>query len=137
MTIVMVYCAELNTPYALLHLAGPVDVDAEAFERDTLQSLGMPAEVVMRHRIPQFSHVFSSDGYAAGYYSYLWADTLVADAWEAFANSGDVFDADLAARLRQHVFATGNQQEPDVAYRAFRGRDPDVNALMRKRGFVG
>jgi peptidyl-dipeptidase Dcp len=120
-----------------LHLAGPVDVDAEAFERDTLQSLGMPAEVVMRHRIPQFSHVFSSDGYAAGYYSYLWADTLVADAWEAFANSGDVFDADLAARLRQHVFTTGNQQEPDVAYRAFRGRDPDVNALMRKRGFVG
>jgi peptidyl-dipeptidase Dcp len=120
-----------------LHLAGAVDVDAEAFERETLQNLGMPAEVVMRHRIPQFSHVFSSDGYAAGYYSYLWADTLVADAWEAFANSGDVFDTDLAARLRQHVFTTGNQQEPDVAYRAFRGRDPDVNALMRKRGFAG
>ena len=119
-----------------LHLVGEVDVDAEAFERDTLQALGMPTEVVMRHRIPHFSHVFSGDGYAAGYYSYLWADTLVADAWEAFTSSGDAFAPDIAARLREHVFTAGNQQEPDGAYRAFRGRDPDVNALMRKRGFV-
>lgn len=119
-----------------LHLAGEVDVDAEAFERDTLQALGMPTEVVMRHRIPQFSHVFSGDGYAAGYYSYLWADTLVADAWEAFVASGDVFDVEIAQRLRDHVFTTGNRHEPEVAYRAFRGRDPDMNALLRKRGFA-
>ncbi|MGE0115526.1 MAG: M3 family metallopeptidase [Steroidobacteraceae bacterium] len=118
-----------------LHLAGDADIDAAQFERDTLQALGMPEEIVMRHRTPQFSHVFSSDGYAAGYYSYLWADTLVADAWEAFTDSGDLFDVQLAARLRQHVFSTGNQQEPDAAYRAFRGCDADVNALMRKRGF--
>ena len=90
----------------------------------------------MRHRTPQFSHVFSSDGYAAGYYSYLWADTLVADAWEAFTRSGDLFDKQLAERLRLHVFTTGNQQEPEVAYRSFRGNDPDVHALLRKRGFV-
>ncbi|HVY23777.1 MAG TPA: M3 family metallopeptidase [Steroidobacteraceae bacterium] len=119
-----------------LHLAGEVDIDAEKFERDTLQQLGAPAEVVMRHRIPHFGHIFSGDGYAAGYYSYLWADTLVADAWEAFVESGDVFDSDIAARLRDHVFSAGNQQEPDIAYRAFRGRDADVQALMRKRGFV-
>ena len=119
-----------------LHLAGNADIDPSNFERDTLAKLGMPAEIVMRHRTPHFSHVFSGDGYAAGYYSYLWADTLVADAWEAFTDNGDVFDAELAQRLREHVFTTGNQLEPDAAYRAFRGRDPDVNALMRKRGFT-
>jgi len=119
-----------------LHLAGDMDIEAERFERETLQALGMPEEVVMRHRTPHFGHVFAGDGYAAGYYSYLWADTLVADAWEAFVSSGNVFDPDLAARLRDFVFSAGNQQEPDVAYRAFRGRDADVQALMRKRGFV-
>ncbi len=119
-----------------LHLAGAIDIDVEAFERDTLQQLGMPAEVVMRHRIPHFTHVFAGDGYSAGYYSYLWADTLVADAWEAFVSSGNVFDPDITARLRECIFTAGNQQEPDLAYRAFRGRDADVQALMRKRGFV-
>jgi peptidyl-dipeptidase Dcp len=119
-----------------LHLAGDADIDAAQFERDTLKTLDMPEELVMRHRTPHFGHVFSSDGYAAGYYSYLWADTLVADAWEAFEQAGNVFDAQLAQRLREHVFTTGNQQEPDVAYRHFRGRDPDVQALLRKRGFI-
>lgn len=119
-----------------LHLAGDADIDAAQFERDTLQALGMPEEIVMRHRTPQFSHVFASDGYAAGYYSYLWADTLVADAWEAFNGSGDLFDPQLATRLRQYIFASGNQLEPDAAYRAFRGRDADVSALLRKRGFA-
>ncbi len=119
-----------------LHLAGDTPIDAAQFERDTLKALDMPEQIVMRHRTPQFSHVFSSDGYAAGYYSYLWADTLVADAWEAFTDSGDLFDKQLAQRLRTHVFTAGNQQEPDVAYRNFRDRDPDVNALLRKRGFA-
>lgn len=123
-----------------LHLAGDAagnqTFNAAQFERDTLKALDMPEEIVMRHRTPQFSHVFSSDGYAAGYYSYLWADTLVADAWEAFTSSGDLFDPQLAQRLRTFVFTTGNQQEPDAAYRSFRGRDPDVNALLRKRGFA-
>lgn len=118
-----------------MHLADPESIDVAQFEREALNALGMPAEIVMRHRIPHFSHVFSGDGYAAGYYSYLWADTLVADAWEAFVESGDVFDASTAHRLLEHVLSAGNQQEPDVAYRAFRGRDADVQALMRKRGF--
>jgi peptidyl-dipeptidase Dcp len=119
-----------------LHLAGETTINAAQFEHETLKALDMPEEIVMRHRTPQFSHIFSSDGYAAGYYSYLWADTLVADAWEAFTDSGDVFHPELAERLRAFVFTTGNQQEPDVAYRGFRGRDPDVNALLRKRGFA-
>ncbi|MGD9841310.1 MAG: M3 family metallopeptidase [Steroidobacteraceae bacterium] len=119
-----------------LHLVGGINIDVAQFERDTLAKLGLPAEMAMRHRTPQFSHIFSGDGYAAGYYSYLWADTLVADAWEAFVDSGDVFNAHLAERLRTQVFTVGNKQEPDIAYRAFRGRDPDVNALLRKRGFA-
>jgi peptidyl-dipeptidase Dcp len=119
-----------------IHLAGDQIIDVTDFEKRTLHSLGMPNEIVMRHRTPHFSHIFSGDGYAAGYYSYLWADTLVADAWEAFIESGDVFNQTLAQRLRDHVFTAGNQQEPDSAYRNFRGRDPDVNALLRKRGFA-
>ena len=96
----------------------------------------MPREIVMRHRTPQFNHVFSSDGYSAGYYSYLWADTLVADAWEAFADAGGPWSADLAARLGEHVFTQGNKRDPAEAYRAFRGKDPGTNALMVKRGFA-
>ena len=119
-----------------LHLAGDQHIDAARFEAETLEKLGMPSEVIMRHRTPHFSHVFSGDGYAAGYYSYLWADTLVADAWEAFTSSGNVFDPILAEQLKQHVFTAGNKQEPDQAYRNFRGRDPDIHALLRKRGFM-
>jgi peptidyl-dipeptidase Dcp len=95
----------------------------------------MPAEIVMRHRTPQFGHVFSGDGYSAGYYSYLWADTLTADAWEAFGEGKGAWDRNVADRLRNNVFAIGNTVEPAEAYRSFRGRDPQIEALMRKRGF--
>jgi peptidyl-dipeptidase Dcp len=118
-----------------LHLAGAQDIDAAAFERDTLQGLGMPKEIVMRHRTPQFMHVFGSDGYSAGYYSYLWADTLTADAFEAFMEGAGPWDTEVAGRLRQHVFSTGNTLDPAQGYRAFRGKDPGIDALMRKRGF--
>ncbi|WP_248346316.1 M3 family metallopeptidase [Anaeromyxobacter paludicola] len=118
-----------------LHLAGDRPIDAAAFERDTLAALGMPRELVMRHRTPQFAHVFSSDGYSAGYYSYLWADTLSADAYEAFTEAGGPYDAQVAGRLRRFVFSAGNTVDPAEAYRAFRGRDPGIGALMRKRGF--
>ena len=119
-----------------LHLAGDRDIDPRAFERATLAELGMPAEIVMRHRTPHFSHVFAGDGYSAGYYSYLWSDVLTADAAEAFVSApGGLYDADVARRLRDHVFAIGNTVDPAEAYRAFRGRDPAVEALMRKRGF--
>ena len=89
----------------------------------------------MRHRIPQVLHLFSSDAYSAGYYSYLWSDTLSADAYEAFTEAGGPWDKTVAERLRKNVFATGNTVDPAVAYRAFRGRDPGIAALMRRRGF--
>jgi len=118
-----------------LHLAGDADIDPRQFERDTLAALGMPREIVMRHRTPQFGHVFSGDGYAAGYYSYLWSDTLSADAWEAFTEAGDPYDPGVARRLHDEVLATGNTRDPADAYRAFRGHDPGIGALMRTRGF--
>jgi len=96
----------------------------------------MPREIVMRHRTPQFGHIFSGDGYSAGYYSYLWSDTLTADAWEAFAAGKGAWDRDMAKRLRDHVFSVGNTVDPADGYRAFRGRDPQIDALMRKRGFA-
>jgi len=118
-----------------LHLLGETKVDPRAFEHDTLAALGMPEEIVMRHRTPQFAHVFAGDDYSAGYYSYLWSDTLSADAWEAFTEAGGAYDPTVAARLRKEVLAVGNTVDPADAYRAFRGRDPGIAALMRKRGF--
>jgi peptidyl-dipeptidase Dcp len=119
-----------------LHLAGDVAIDPAAFERDALQRLGTPPEIVMRHRTPSFQHVFGSDGYSAGYYSYLWADVLVADAYNAFLEASGPYDAGVAASLVTHVFARGNTIDPADAYRAFRGRDPDIRALLEKRGFA-
>jgi peptidyl-dipeptidase Dcp len=118
-----------------LHLAtGPVP-DPEAFERDTLAALGMPAQVVMRHRTPQFAHIFAGDSYAAGYYSYLWAEVLDHDAFEAFERQGDPFDKDVAKRLHDEIMCVGNSVDPGEAYRRFRGRDPEIDALLRARGF--
>jgi peptidyl-dipeptidase Dcp len=118
-----------------LHLAGDAPIDADAFERDTLGALGMPPQLVMRHRIPQFGHVFSGDGYAAGYYAYLWADTLTADATEAFEETGSLYDAATAKRYHDTVLSIGNTVEPSEAWKAFRGRDVQTDALLRARGF--
>ena len=118
-----------------LHLAGVRPIDPDAFERETLAALGLPPEIVMRHRTPQFTHVFSGEGYAAGYYSYLWSDVLAADAWEAFTEAGGPWDTAMAKRLRESVFSVGNTIDPADGYRAFRGRDARIDALMRKRGF--
>ena len=118
-----------------LHLAGGQKIDPDAFEKATLAELGMPNEIVMRHRTPQFMHVFSSDGYSAGYYSYLWADVLTADAYGAFVEAGGPYDHKVAERLRKYIFSVGNTVDPAEAYRSFRGRDPRVEALMKKRGF--
>ena len=90
----------------------------------------------MRHRTPQFTHAFGSDGYSAGYYSYLWSDTLAADAWEAFEEAGSPWDKATAKRLLDHVFSVGNTIDPMDGYRAYRGRDAGTDALMRKRGFA-
>jgi len=120
-----------------LHLAGDKKIDPDAFERETLSQLGMPHELVMRHRTPQFLHVFASDGYSAGYYSYLWSDVLTADAFGAFVEGGGPYDAKVAARLRQYIFSVGNTIDPAEGYREFRGRDAKIEALMKKRGFAG
>jgi peptidyl-dipeptidase Dcp len=118
-----------------LHLAGDQKIDADAFEKETLAALGMPNELVMRHRTPQFGHVFSSDGYSAGYYSYLWSDVLTADAFGAFTEGKGPYDKAVGERLIKNVFSVGNTIDPAEAYRNFRGRDPKVEALMKKRGF--
>ena len=118
-----------------LHLAGDKKIDPDAFERETLAQLGMPKEIVMRHRTPQFLHVFSSDGYSAGYYSYLWSDVITADAFGAFVEGKGPYDKAVAERLRKYIFSVGNTVDPAEAYRAFRGRDPKIDALMLKRGF--
>ena len=118
-----------------LHLAGDRKIDPDAFERETLVQLGMPKEIVMRHRLPHFLHVFSSDSYSAGYYSYLWSDVLTADAFGAFVEGKGPYDKAVAERLRKYIFAVGNTIDPADAYRNFRGRDPKIDALMKKRGF--
>jgi peptidyl-dipeptidase Dcp len=116
------------------HLGGPKD--AHEVEMDTRRRMQMPHEVVLRHRPPHFQHIFSGDGYAAGYYSYLWSEVLDADAFNAFVEAGDVFDPAVAKRLRDHVYAAGGARDPAEAYKAFRGRMPTVDALLKRRGLI-
>lgn len=119
------------------HTADPEGLDADRFEKQTLAELGMPDELPMRHRSPHFKHIFSGESYAAGYYGYMWADVLTADAAEAFeAAPGGYYDAEMSRKLVEHLFAPRNSVDPAEAYRAFRGRDADVEALMRDRGFT-
>jgi peptidyl-dipeptidase Dcp len=118
-----------------LHLAGDADIDPDAFEREELTKLGMPRELPMRHRTPQFQHVFASDGYSAGYYSYLWSEVLAHDAYGAFTEAGGPYDKAVAKRLHDTVMSIGNTVDPAQAYRNFRGRDPDVKAYLRDKGF--
>jgi glutamine synthetase adenylyltransferase/Zn-dependent oligopeptidase len=119
-----------------LHVAAEPVVDPEAFETATLSALGMPGEIVMRHRIPHFAHIFAGDSYSAGYYSYLWAEVLDHDAFEAFVQAGDAFDKTVAKRLHDDIMCVGNSVDPGQAYRNFRGRDPKIDALLRARGFA-
>jgi peptidyl-dipeptidase Dcp len=119
-----------------LHLAGDATIDPRAFEKQTLAELGMPDEIVMRHRIPQFGHIFSGEGYAAGYYGYLWADVLQHDAFEAFSETGDPYDPATARRFHDTILSIGNTVDPAQAFRNFRGRDASPDALLRARGFA-
>jgi len=118
-----------------LHLAGSQKIDPDQFEKKTLDDLGMPTEIVMRHRTPQFGHVFSGDGYSAGYYSYLWADVLTADAYSTFEEAGGPYDKAVAKSLRDNIFSVGNSIDPEIGYRQFRGRNAKIDALMKDRGF--
>ncbi len=120
-----------------IHLAtGGAAIDPAEFERAVMSELDMPAAIVMRHRPTGFNHVFSGDAYSAGYYDYLWADTLTADAFEAFGEAGGPYDPAVARRLHDAVLSVGNTIPPDEAFRRFRGRDVDTSALMRDRGFA-
>jgi peptidyl-dipeptidase Dcp len=130
------YLASALVDLALHQAPEPDNIDPAAFEADVLAQIGMPAEIGMRHRSPHFLHVFAGNGYAAGYYSYMWSEVLDADAFEAFRETGDVFDPVTAARLRDDILAAGGSRDPGEAYRAFRGRLPTADALLRKRGFA-
>ena len=119
-----------------IHLADPTGMDVGAFEKETLSELKMPKELPMRHRTPHFGHVFSGEGYATAYYGYMWADVLTADASEAFAQApGGYYDKELSDKLVKYLFAPRNSIDPNEAFRLFRGRDANVNALLRARGF--
>jgi peptidyl-dipeptidase Dcp len=119
----------------MLHNREEPVTDPDAFERETLAKIGMPKEIVMRHRLPQFNHLFSSDAYSAGYYSYLWSETMGADTWAAFEEAGDVWDKDTAEGFRSIIMATGNETDRKEAYRKFRGNDPQVKYILKTRGF--
>ncbi len=112
------------------------ETDVAALERETLTRIGMPAEITMRHRPTHFAHVFSGDGYSAGYYSYMWSEVMDADAFTAFEETGDIFNAELARRLREAIYSAGGRQDPKEAYIAFRGALPDAGPLLKKRGFA-
>lgn len=118
------------------HTTDPELIEPDAFERETLAALGMPKELPMRHRSTHFGHVFSGEGYATAYYGYMWADVLTSDAAEAFSESpGGFYDKETAGKLVKYLFAPRNAIDPADAYRSFRGRDADISALMRDRGF--
>jgi peptidyl-dipeptidase Dcp len=125
-------CALVDLDLHGLSDAGSIDVTE--FEKRDLAALQMPAEIVMRHRLPHFQHLFSGSGYAAAYYSYMWSEVLDADAFEAFEETGDAFDPATAKRLREFIYGAGNLRDPVEAYKAFRGRLPAVDALLKKRG---
>lgn len=129
------YCASALIDIAFHSLTDTRGIDPIAFEAETLAGLGMPREITMRHRTPHFSHIFTG-GYTAGYYSYLWSEVLDADAFQAFEDSGDVFDAATAEKLGRFIYAAGNLRPPEQAYAAFRGRLPSVDGLLRKRGLI-
>jgi len=113
------------------------DFDVSAFEAEALDRLGMPQGIVMRHRPAHFLHLFASSSYAAGYYSYLWAEVLDADAYAAFKETGNVFDPETAERVRKYVYSAGNTDDPEELFRKFRGRDPDIKYMLKKKLNIG
>jgi len=127
-------CALVDLDIHAASASGAIDVSD--FERKSLERIAMPSEIVMRHRLPHFQHLFSGGGYAAGYYSYMWSEVLDADAFEAFEETGNAFDPETAKRLRDFIYSAGNLRDAAEAYKAFRGRLPAIDALLRKRGLV-
>jgi peptidyl-dipeptidase Dcp len=130
------YTACALVDMALHAHADPGGIDIGEFERTELERIGMPREIVLRHRLPHFGHLFASAGYAAGYYVYMWAEVLDADGFDAFVESGNPFDSAIAERLRRYVYSSGGSIEPAEAFRLFRGRDPLVGAMLAQRGLI-
>lgn len=128
------FTASALVDIALHEQTGKSEIDIARFEADTLTKIGMPAEIVMRHRIPHFLHIMG--GYASGYYSYLWSEVMDADAFAAFEETGDIFHQDTAARLAAHIYSSGNSRDAATSYTAFRGRLPEIDGLLKKRGFA-
>jgi peptidyl-dipeptidase Dcp len=118
------------------HSQTEAPADPQKFEAETLMKLGMPDAIVMRHRTPHFGHVFSGDGYSAGYYSYMWSEVLDADAFAAFEETGDPFNPEIAAKLKANIYASGGSADPEALYKAFRGKMPSPAAMMAKRGLA-
>lgn len=118
----------------LHEIADPAGLDVTAYEKTALAEIGMPDEIIMRHRIPHFSHAFSGEGYSSGYYSYMWSEVMDADAFGAFEETGNIFDPATATRLHDFIYSAGGRQDPEEAYKSFRGRGPDIDALLEKRG---
>ncbi len=133
-TVEYVACAFVDLDFHAL--PAPANVDPTSFETKALDHIGMPGEIAMRHRPPHFAHIFSGGGYAAGYYSYMWSEVLDADTFEAFEETGDIFDPATAKRLHDFIYSAGGSRDPAEAYKAFRGRLPSADALLRKRGFA-
>jgi peptidyl-dipeptidase Dcp len=133
-TVEYVSCALVDMA---LHARTDADgVDITAFEQSELARIGMPREIAMRHRLPHFGHLFSGASYAAGYYVYMWAEVLDADAYDAFVEAGDPFDAAVAERVRRWIYSSGNSVEPGAAYEAFRGRAARIEPMLRERGLI-
>jgi peptidyl-dipeptidase Dcp len=129
------FCASAYVDF-LVHSSAQTTSDIETTEQDILRSIVMPMEIVPRHGAPHFSHIFSGESYAAGYYSYLWSEALDADGFAAFEEAEDLFDPALALRLRENIYAAGNRRDPKEAYALFRGRPPRSEALLRKKGLA-
>ena len=130
------YTASALVDLAMHALTDMEGLDVDAFERAELERIGMPHDIVMRHRLAHFRHLFAGSSYSSQYYVYLWAEVLDADGYEAFVEAGDPFDAGVAARLKQHIYSTGNTRDPAEAYQAFRGRAPTVTPMLKKKGLV-
>ncbi len=130
------YTSSALVDLAFHELGEPEGIDPIAFQAAELARIGMPAEIGMRHKTPHFAHVFAGDGYSAGYYSYLWSEVMDADAFDAFTDTGNVFDPATAARLKRFIYSAGNSRDPAELYTAFRGRMPTPEALLDKRGLA-
>ncbi len=132
----LMYTGPALIDMALHSLPNGTAVDIAAFETQQCDLLGVPLDIGLRHHLSHFQHLFAGSGYAAGYYVYMWAEVLEADAFQAFSERGDAFDTSTAQRLLRHIYSAGNGQEPAQAFRDFRGRDPQVEPMLRKRGLL-